>query len=114
MLYNLDNALNIKYPPMGVRIFLAGGNVRTPSSFPFFFPHPVYYLRLSIPYLVSPSRNSDPGPHCRLFSPPTHDGSCLAFFREKISALSSLVDSHRIVVTHARRSQQLILFFSCK
>ena len=46
-------------------------------------------------------------------------GSCLSipprvrashFYREKISALSSLVDSCRIVLTHARRSQQLILF----
>ena len=36
----------------------------------------------------------------------------LHFFREKISALSSLVDSRRIVLTHARLSQQLILFFS--
>ena len=34
----------------------------------------------------------------------------LHFFREKISALSSLVDSRRIVLTHARLSQQLILF----
>ena len=33
----------------------------------------------------------------------------LHFYREKISALSSLVDSRRIVLTHARRSQQLIL-----
>ena len=32
------------------------------------------------------------------------------FFREKISALSSLVHSRRIVLTHARRSQQLILY----
>ena len=31
--------------------------------------------------------------------------------RIKISALCSLVDSRRIVLTHARRSQQLILFF---
>ena len=38
----------------------------------------------------------------------------LHFYREKISALSSLVDSRRIVLTHARRSQQLILFFFCK
>ena len=35
----------------------------------------------------------------------------LHFYREKISALASLVDSRRIVLTHARRSQQLILFF---
>ena len=33
------------------------------------------------------------------------------FYRERISALSSLVDSRRIVLTHARRSQQLILVF---
>ena len=33
-----------------------------------------------------------------------------SFYLEKISALSSLVDSRRIVLTHARRSQQLILF----
>ena len=37
----------------------------------------------------------------------------LHFYRKKISALSSLVDSRRIVPTHARRSQQLILSF-CK
>ena len=35
----------------------------------------------------------------------------LHFYRENISALSSLVDSRRIVLTDARRSQQLILFF---
>ena len=34
----------------------------------------------------------------------------LHFYREKISALSSLVNSRRIVPSHARRSQQLILF----
>ena len=34
----------------------------------------------------------------------------LHFYREKISAVSSLVDSRRIVLTHARLSQQLILF----
>ena len=32
------------------------------------------------------------------------------FYREKISALSSVIDSRRIVLTHTRRSQQLILF----
>ena len=40
-------------------------------------------------------------------------GSCLAFFyREKISAPSSLVDSRRIVLTHAMRSQQSVDPFS--
>ena len=33
----------------------------------------------------------------------------LHFYREKISALSFLVDSRRIVLTHATRSQQTIL-----
>ena len=37
----------------------------------------------------------------------------LHFCREKISALSSLVDSRRYVLTHARRSQQLILCVFC-
>ena len=81
----------------------------------FVFFHPIYYLTpfCSLP----PSRNSDAGSHSRLFPPPTHYGSCLAFFfREKISSLSSLVDSRRIVLTHAtgRRSQQLIFSFKRK
>ena len=52
--------------------------------FLFFFPIPfiVFALLLSLP----PSRNSDPGSHRRLFSPPPHCGSCLAFLsREKLS-----------------------------
>ena len=69
---------------------------------------PIHYLRPSFSF--PPSRNSDPGSHSRLFSPPTPQyGSRLAFLsREDFS--SSLVDSRRIVLTHARRSQQLILF----
>ena len=35
----------------------------------------------------------------------------LHFCREKISAISSLAISRRIVPSHARRSQQLILFY---
>ena len=35
----------------------------------------------------------------------------LHFYREEVSAVPSLVDSRRIVLTHARPSQQLILFF---
>ena len=76
----------------------------------------------SIPFVIfaltfSPnpinSRNPDPGPHSRLFSPLPATVRALHFYREKISALSSLVDSRRIVPTHAinRLSQQLILFF---
>ena len=56
------------------------------SSFFFpFFPHPIYYL---CPFCsLPPSRNSDPGSHSRLFSPPTHYDSCLAFlWREDFSS----------------------------
>ena len=46
----------------------------------FFFPSHL----LSSPFYLYPfplSRNSDdPGSHSKLFSPPTHYGSCLAFF----------------------------------
>ena len=42
-----------------------------------------------------------------------HFGTCLHFYREKKTAFSSLVDSRRIVPTHATRcSQQLIPFFA--
>ena len=44
------------------------------------------------------------------FPPLSTTDRALHFYREKISALSSLVDSRRIVLTHARRSHQLILF----
>ena len=47
----------------------------------------------------------------RLFSPLPTTVRALHFYREKISALSSLVDSRRIVLTHARRSQLLTLLF---
>ena len=69
------------------------------------------YDLLTPPFFsLPPGRNSDPGSHSRLFFPPTHYGSCLAFLsREYFS--SSLVDLRRIVLTHARRSQQLALFF---
>ena len=74
--------------------------------------YPIYYLR---PSTLSPyayySRNSDPGSHSRLFSPPTHYGSCLGFL-SRGDFSSFLVDSRRFVLTHARRSQQLILFSS--
>ena len=87
--------------------YVPGISRQTTTVVLLFFP---YHL-LSSFYSLPPSRNSDSGSHSRLFFPPTHYGSCLAFFREKISALSSLVDSHRIVLTRARCSQQLTLFF---
>ena len=62
---------------------------------------PIYYifaLLLSLP--PTSSRNSDPGSHSRLFSPPTQSGSCLAFLaREGFSF--SLADWRRFVPTHA-------------
>ena len=67
-----------------------------------FFPIPFFIFALL--FSLPPSRNSDPGSHSRLFSPLTttvtaYYGTCLAFYREKESTLSSLVDS--IVPTHA-------------
>ena len=53
---------------------------------------------------------SDPASLRRLFSPHPHYGTRLRVHREKGTALSSLVDSHRIAPTRAaRRSQRLIL-----
>ena len=45
----------------------------------FFFSIP--FTSFALLFSLPPSRNSDPGSHSRLFSPPTHYGSCLAFFR---------------------------------
>ena len=72
-----------------------------------FFPIPfIIFARL---FSLPPSRNSDPGSHSRLPPYPLGFVPCI-FYCEKISALSSLVDARRIVITHARRFQQLILF----
>ena len=70
---------------------------------------------MSSPFFFSlpPSRNSDPGTHSRLFSPLPTTVRALHCYREKISALSSLVNLRRTVLTHAinRRSQQLLVLF---
>ena len=78
------------------------------SCFSFFPSHllssPFYYLSLLV---VTQIRG-----HIADSSPPLPTTvRALHFYPEEISALSSLVDSRRIVLTHARRSQQLILFF---
>ena len=55
-----------------------------------------------------------PPPSPALLPPPHYVRYVPSFNREKNSAFSSLVDSHRIVPTHAainRRCQQVILFF---
>ena len=71
---------------------------------------------LSSPFFsLPPSRTSGPGLHnIRLFPPLPATVRALHFYREKISAISSLVDSRRML-THAinRRSQQLILVLFC-
>ena len=80
------------------------------SIFYFFIFFPISFIIFALLFYLPPSRTSDLGSHSRLFCPPTHYGSCLAFLsREDFSA--SLVDSRRIVLTHATRSQQLVLFF---
>ena len=77
-------------------------------TFFFFSFHPTYYLR---PYIISLLVVTQiRGSRSRLFSPLSSTVRALHFYREKISALSSLVDSRRVVLTHARRTQQLILF----
>ena len=84
----------------------------TTSVYSFFFSfffHPIYYLRPSILSLLFVTQIRG---HIAGSSPPLPTTvSALYFYREKISALSSLVDSSRIVLTHARCSQQLILFY---
>ena len=66
--------------------------------FPFFFAHPIYII---FALFLSPSpflyvRNPDPGSLGRLFFPlPSCHRARLLYNREKTSALSSLVNSHR-------------------
>ena len=75
-------------------------------------------LIVSSPFLFSPPPTAvvvatqiRGGSHNGLFSPLPSKARALQVYREKIRALSSLVDSRRIVPTHATRSQQWILFF---
>ena len=70
--------------------------------------HPIYCLRPSVLSLLVVTQiwGHIAGPSPLLLT----TVRALHFFREKISALPSLVDSRRNVLTHARRSQQLILF----
>ena len=81
--------------PESVRVFL-------------FFFHPIYYLPPSILSLLVVTQIRGHIAGSSPFLPTTV--RALHFYREKLSALSSLVDSRQIVLTHARRAQQLILF----
>ena len=89
-------------------------NPKRMRSRSYFLFHFILCIRFSLLFSFPPSRNSDPGSHSRLFSPLPTSVRALHFYPEKTLALSSLVDSRRIVLTHARRSQQLILFHFCK
>ena len=51
------------------------------------FSPPIPFVVFALLFSLPPSRNADPGSHNRLFYPPTHYGSCLAFFsREDFSS----------------------------
>ena len=66
----------------------------------FFFFHPVYSRRPSFSLPLLYSRNSDPGGHIAGSSPPLLTTvRALHFFREKIPALCSVVDSRRSALT---------------
>ena len=67
------------------------------------------FIIFDFPFLLPPTRNSDPGSYSRLFSPLPSTVRALHCYGEKTSTLSSLVDSRRIAPTHARRSRQMIL-----
>ena len=74
-------------------------------SSPFFFPMPciIFALLFSLP----PSLDSDPGSYGRLFSPPTHYGSCLALLsREDFSSFFP----RRLASNYAYPRQALIRF----
>ena len=78
----------------------------------YFFSHPIYFV-LSSPFyfislLVVTKIRGHIGSH---FSPLPTTVPALHFYREDISAISCLVDPHRIVRTDGRRDQQLILLF---
>ena len=75
-----------------------------------FFFHPIYYPRTTL--ALSPSSILDPGSHSGPPFPPPHYGTRLhSFIARKSRHFFCLVDSRRLVRTHAaRRSQQLILF----
>ena len=71
--------------------------------------HPIYYLRPSFAHfflVLTHLRGHIAGSSCPLRATVL----ALHFYHEKSPAFSSLVVSRRIVPTHARRSQQLILF----
>ena len=62
----------------------------------------------ALPFSLHPSRNSDPGSHGAGSSPPLPTTvRALHFYRDKISANSSLVDSRRVVFVFISTSTSL-------
>ena len=89
---------------------LTSGVCACVCGFCFVFSHPIYYFRpsFSLSLLVVTQIRG----HIAGSSPPLPTTvRALHFYRDSISAFSSLVDSRRIVLTYARRSQQLTLFY---
>ena len=74
----------------------------------FFFFFPIPFIIFALLFSLPPSRAQIRGHIAGSSSPLLTTVRALHFIRENISALSSLVDSRRLVLTHARRSQQLI------
>ena len=107
---NVDTNIDIGYQSVSMLASISDINIDTNIFFIFFiFFHPIYYLRPFVLSLLAATQIRD---HIAGSSPPLLTTvRALHFYREEISALSSLVDSRRIVLTHARRSQQLILFY---
>ena len=71
---------------------------------PYFFPHLIFYRRPCSLSLLAVAQIR--GLVADSSRPPSTTVRALHFYREKISGLSSLADSRRIGLTHARRSQQ--------
>ena len=102
----------VHYEERGTRTFFWWASTPCAFFFQVFFPSHL----LSSPFFSFSLRgvtNSDLGSYSRFFSLLPTTVRALHFCRENVSALSSLVDSCRIVPTHGRRSQHSFshLFF---
>ena len=76
-----------------------------------FVLHPIHYPRTTL--ALPPSSNSDQGSNRGPSSSLPTSARAFIFYRKNKSAFSSLVDSRRIVPTHAAgRSQQQLIPFS--
>ena len=89
------------------QLSLVLATARATATVSFSFPF-ISFAFLSLSFLVIPQIRG----HITGASPllPTRIRALL-FYREKISVLSSLVDSRRVLLTHARRSQHLVRVF---